>query len=464
MEEGNMALSLAEQIEKRQAEQYALHRQYLNTSMARVQTIIGFDKIYSRGEGAYLWDIEGNRYLDLLSGYSVFNLGRSHPAVRRVIQDVLAMDRPNLVKMDCPLLAGLLAEGLVKRMPPGLDAVFFVNSGAEAVDTALKFARAATRRPRVLYLDHAFHGLTLGTLPINGGSSFRDGFEPLMPGFDAVVMNDVEELEQQLRRGDVAAFILEPIQGKGVHIPADGYLPDAQRLCRKYGTLFVCDEVQVGMARTGRFLCCEHWQLEPDLVTLSKSLGGGYVPVGATITRRAIHDKTFSRLDRCQVHSTTFGENELAMAAGLATLRVLDEERLIDNAATMGQKLISGLAALRERHEMIADVRGKGLMIGIEFRPPRSLALRTAWAAAEKAQKGLFAQLVVMALMRDHRILTQVGGPDVNIIKLLPPLIIGSDEVETIIAAFDAVMDEASRVRGRVWGLSGHLIKHALSQ
>ena len=418
----------------------------------------------ARGEGAYLWDIEGNRYLDLLSGYSVFNLGRGHPAVREVIQEVLAMNRPTLVKMDCPLLAGLLAEGLVKRMPPGLDAVFFVNSGAEAVDTALKFAKAATRRPRVLYLDHAFHGLTLGTLPINGGSSFREGFEPLMPGFEAVEMNDLEELERQLRCGDVAALIVEPIQGKGVYIPADDYLPEAQRLCRTYGTLLICDEVQVGLGRTGRFLCCEHWQLEPDLVTLSKSLGGGYLPVGATITRRAIHDKTFSRLDRCQVHSTTFGENELAMAAGLATLRVLDEERLIDNAATMGQKLISGLAALRERHEMIADVRGKGLMIGIEFRPPRSLALRTAWAAAEKAQKGLFAQLVVMALMRDHRILTQVGGPDVNIIKLLPPLIIGSEEVETIVAAFDAVMDEASRVRGRVWGLSGHLIKHALSQ
>jgi acetylornithine/succinyldiaminopimelate/putrescine aminotransferase len=277
-------------------------------------------------------------------------------------------------------------------------------------------------------------------------------------------MNDLEELEQQLRRGDVAALIVEPIQGKGVYIPADGYLPEAQRLCRKHGTLLICDEVQVGLGRTGRFLCCEHWQLEPDLVTLSKSLGGGYVPVGATITRRAIHDKTFSRLDRCQVHSTTFGENELAMAAGLATLHVLDDERLIDNAATMGQKLISGLAALQERHEMIADVRGKGLMIGIEFRPPRSLGLRTAWTAAETAQKGLFAQLVVMALMRDHRILTQVGGPDVNIIKLLPPLIIGSEEVEAIIAAFDAVMDEASRLRGRVWGLSGQLIRHAVSQ
>jgi acetylornithine/succinyldiaminopimelate/putrescine aminotransferase len=316
----------------------------------------------------------------------------------------------------------------------------------------------------VLYLDHAFHGLTLGTLSINGGPQFREGFEPLMPGCDAVEMDDLEGLEKQLRRGDVAAFVVEPIQGKGVYIPADGYLPEAQRLCRKYGTLLVCDEVQAGMGRTGRFLCSEHWQLEPDLVTLSKSLGGGYMPVAAMITRRAVHDKIFSRLDRCQVHSTTFGENELAMAAGLATLHVLDEERLIDRAATMGEKIMAGLAALQERHEMIAKVRGKGLMIGIEFRPPRSLGLRTAWTAAETAQKGLFAQLVVMALMRDHRILTQVGGPGVNIIKLLPPLIIGEKEVEAIVAAFDAVIAEAAQVRGRVWGLSGQLIKHALSQ
>ena len=343
-----MTFSLADHIAERQGEQYALHRQYLNTSLARVQAIIGFDKIYTRGEGAYLWDADGNRYLDLLSGYSVFNLGRGHPTVKQVMQEVLGMARPNLVKMDCPLLAGLLAEELVKRMPPGLDAVFFANSGADAVDTALKFARAATKRPRVLYLDHAFHGLTLGTLSINGGSQFRQGFQPLMPGSVSVEMDDLEGLERELRQRDVAAFVLEPIQGKGVYIPADGYLPEAQRLCRKYGTLFVCDEVQVGMGRTGRFLCCEHWGLEPDLVTLSKSLGGGYVPVGATITRRSIHDKTFSRLDRCQVHSTTFGQNELAMAAGLATLTVLEEEQLIERAATMGHKLLEGLAALQD--------------------------------------------------------------------------------------------------------------------
>ena len=459
-----MAFSLAERIEERRDEAYPLHRRYLNTSLARVQGIIGFDKIYTRGEGAYLWDAEGNRYLDLLAGYSVFNLGRGHPVVKRVMHEVLDLERPNLVKMDCPLLAGLLAEALVERMPPGLEAVFFANSGADAVDTALKFARAATRRPRVLYLDHAFHGLTLGTLSINGGVQFRDGFDPLMPGFDMVEMDDVEALAREVSRGDVAALVVEPIQGKGVYIPSEGYLPEAQRLCRQHGTLFICDEVQAGMGRTGRFLSCEHWGLEPDVVTLSKSLGGGYVPVSATITRRSIHDKTFSRLDRCQVPSPTFGQNELAMAAGLATRHVLEAEGLIERAEAMGEKILAGLAALQGQYDFIADVRGKGLMIGIEFRAPRSLGLRAAWTAAEAAQKGLFAQFVVMALMRDHRILTQVGGPGVNIIKLLPPLIIGDEEVAAIVDAFAAVMEEATHVRGRVWGASGQLIKQALGQ
>lgn len=459
-----MTFSLAQLIEERQDDQYPLHRQYINPSLARVQGIIGFDKIWARGEGAYLWDVDGNRYLDLLSGYSVYNLGRGHPVIRQVMQEVLALERPNLVKMDCPLLAGLLAEELAKRMPPGLDAVFFANSGAGAVDTAVKFARAATGRLRMLYLDHSFHGLMLGTLSLNGAPQFREGFGPLLPGFDMVSMNDLKALERELRRGDVAAFIVEPIQGKGVYIPDDDYLPEAQRLCRHYGTLLISDEVQAGMGRTGRFLSCEHWGLEPDIVTLSKSLGGGYIPVSATITSRNIHDKTFSSLDRCQVHSTTFGQNELAMAAGLATLHVMDEERLIERAATMGEKLLHGLAALQERYDVIADVRGKGLMIGIEFQAPRSLALKAAWTAAEKAQKGLFAQLVVMALMSEHRILTQVGGPEVNIIKLLPPLIIGDEEVDTIVSAFDSVMAEAAKVRGRVWGQSGQLIKAAMSR
>jgi ornithine--oxo-acid transaminase len=459
-----MAFSIAQLMGLRQSEQYSLHSKYINPTLARVQAIIGFDKPYTRGEGAYLWDADGNRYLDLLSGHSTFNLGRNHPVVRQVMHEMLDLDRPNLVKMDCPLLAGLLAEQLAQKMPGDLEAVFFGNSGADAVDTALKFARGATRRSRILYLDHAFHGLTLGTLPINGGDVFREGFGPLMPGCEAVEMDDLNTLERELRKGDVAAFVVEPIQGKGVYIPQDDYLPEAQCLCRKHGTLFISDEVQVGMGRTGRFLSCEHWVLEPDVVTLSKSLSGGFIPVSATITSRRIHDKTFSRLDRCQVHSTTFGQNDLAMAAGLATLYVLDEERLVERSATIGDKLLEGLSELKQRHALIQDVRGKGLMIGIEFAPQGSLGLKAAWTAAEAAQKGLFAQLVVMSLMKDHRILTQVGGPGVNIIKLLPPLIIGDEEVKQIVSAFDEVLGEATHVNGRVWSLSGQLIKQALSQ
>jgi len=458
-----MTFSLTQLIEARQADQYSLHTRFISPHMARVQEIIGFDKLYTRGEGAYLWDADGNRYLDLLAGFSVFNLGRGHPIIKKAMQEALMLERPNLVKMDCPLLAGLLAEELVKRMPPGLEAIFFANSGADAVDTALKFARCATKRSRIVFLDHAFHGLTLGTLSINGGEAFRKGFEPLIPGAAMVAMNDLDALEKELRKGDVAAFIVEPIQGKGVYIPEDDYLPEAQRLCRKYGTLFICDEVQVGMGRAGKFLCCEHWNLEPDMVTLAKSLGGGYVPVGAVIMRREINNKVFGHLKRAQVHSTTFGQNEMGMAAGLATLYVMDEEKIVERSATVGAKLLAGLAALKDRHEMIADVRGKGLIIGIEFRPPSALGLRAAWTAIEAAEKGLFTQLVVMSLMRDHRMLTQVGGPGVNILKLLPPLIIGDEEVESIVSAFEAVMSETKIIRGRVWATSAELIKQAMS-
>ena len=459
-----MDFSLSELIERRQAEQYALYRDHVNPSLARVLPIIGFDKTWVRGEGAFLWDDRGDRYLDLIAGYSVYNLGRDHPVVRRALEEALTLQRPNMVEMDCPLLAGLLAEALTAKMPAGLEIVFFGNDGSDAVDTALKFARGATGRPRVIFLEHAFHGVMLGTLSCNGGEQFRKGFGQLMPGFVPVPMDDLDVLEWELRRGDVAAFVAEPIQGKGVYIPADDFLPGAQALCRRHGTLFVSDEVQVGMGRTGRFLCSEHWGLEPDMVTLAKSLGGGFMPIGATVMRRAVYDKVIGRLDRCQVHTTTFGENELSMAAGLATLRVLDDEGLVERAARTGERLLAGLARLKDRHEMIADVRGKGLIVGIEFRPPAGLALRAAWTAAEAAQKGLFAQLVVMALMRDHRILTQVGGPDVNIIKLLPPLTIGDEEVDAVVAAFDEVMTEAGRVRGRVWRQSGRLVKQALSQ
>lgn len=461
-------MKLARLIEESQDRRLELHRRYLNPAFVRVLELIGFDRDYVRGQGAYLEDREGNRYLDLLSGYGVFQLGRSHPAVKRALAEALELDRPNLVQMDCPLLAGLLAERLAERARAsfpemGEVAVFFTNSGAESVEAALKFARAATGRPRFLYLEGAFHGLTLGALSLNGSAHFREGFEPLLSS-TAVPLNDLAALERELERGDVAAFLVEPVQGKTVRLPEPDYLPEAQRLCRAHGALFVLDEVQTGLGRTGRFFAGEHWGLSPDLVAVSKALSGGYVPVGALLARRAHHRKVFSTLERSVVHSNTFGMNALAMTAGLATLEVLESEGLIENAARRGERLLAGLGALAQRYELLHEVRGLGLLIGLEFGPPRALKLRSGWTLLEKAQPGMFAQTVVMALMQEHRLLTQVSGHRVNIVKLLPPLILSDEEVERIVSAFDAVLAQAHRFPGGLWSQGLDLVKRALGR
>jgi len=459
-------MEIAKRIEDRLGERTELHRKHVNPALARVLQIIDYDIDYVRGEGAYLYDAEGNRYLDFLGGYGVYQLGRSHPALKKALHELIDLDRPNLIQMDCPLLAGLLAERLIElggRSYSGLDAVFFTNSGAESVEAALKFARAATKRDRFVYLDHAFHGLTLGALSVNGSEHFRDGFGTLLPA-TSVPMNDLNALERELAKKDVAAFIAEPIQGKGVYMPDDRFLPEAQKLCRKHGTAFIVDEVQAGLGRTGRFFCGEHWGLDPDIVTVSKALSGGYVPVGAVLMRRDLHRKTFSGLERCVVHSNTFGQNELAMGAGLATLEVLESESLIGNAARRGERLLAGLSEMKDRYEMLHDVRGKGLMVGIEFGPPKSLKLKAAWKTLETMQAGLFAQLVVMGLMRDHRLLTQVSGHRVNIVKFLPPLILTDEQVDDALTAIDSTLDKAHRLRGGLWDMGQHLVKAALKR
>jgi ornithine--oxo-acid transaminase len=459
-------MEIAKLIDDRLGAQIELHKRYVNPALARVLQIIDYNVNYVRGEGAYLYDRDGNRYLDFLAGYGVYQLGRSHPVLKKTLHDLLDLDRPNLIQMDCPLLAGLLAERLIEyagRAYLGLDAVFFTNSGAEAVEASLKFARAATKRDRFIYLDHAFHGLTLGALSVNGSEHFRAGFGTLLPA-TPVPLNDLDALERELAKKDTAAFIAEPIQGKGVYMPSNEFLPEAQRLCRKYGTVFIVDEIQAGLGRTGRFFAGEHWRLEPDIVPISKALSGGYVPVGAVLIRRDLHKKTFSGLERCVVHSNTFGMNELAMGAALATLEVLEGENLIENAARQGERLLAGLSEMKDRYEMLHDVRGKGLMIGIEFGPPSSLKLKAAWKALETMQAGLFAQLVVMGLMRDHRLLSQVSGHRVNIIKFLPPLILTDEQVEYALTAIDQTLDKAHQLRGGLWEMGQHLVKAVLKR
>ena len=354
-----MAFDIAELVRSHTGENYTLYERYVNSQFAKVLKTIGFDRVYTRAEGCSLFDANGNEYLDMLSGWGVFNIGRNHPTATRVIKELLSLNLPNLVQMDAPLLSGLLAEALVNHAPPGLDTVHFTNSGTETAEAALKFARYATQRPRVIYCQNGYHGLTYGCLSVMGSEFFREGFGPLLPGCQAVPFNDVAALERELKLGDVAAFITEPIQGGGVIIPDEGYLLEAKRLCERYGTLMILDEIQTGLGRTGKFFACEHWGVVPDMLLVSKSLSGGLVPVGVVLTRREIFQKVFNRMERCIINASTFAENNLAMAAGLAILRALDEEHLVQHAAQMGELLISELSRLRERSELIREVRGR---------------------------------------------------------------------------------------------------------
>jgi acetylornithine/succinyldiaminopimelate/putrescine aminotransferase len=439
-----------------------LQAQHINPSFAKVLTTIGFDRPYSKGVGAHLWDTEGNRYLDMLSGYGVFVHGRNHPVIRANLKAAMDLDLPNLVKMDAPVLSGLLAKELCKRAAHAeCDSVFFANSGAEAVEAAMKFARAATGRDSFLYLDHGYHGLTLGTLSLNGCAHFRQGFGELPPA-KQLDLGDLNALETELKTKRYAGFVFEPVQGKGVFFPANDYYQRAQDLCRKYGTLFIADEVQSGMGRTGRFFAHEHWGLKPDIITLSKGLSGGYVPVSAVITRRDIHKKTFSSMDRSVVHSSTFSQNDMAMAAGLVALKVLDDEKLAENAERMGNLIMERLRPLTATYEMLSDVRGKGLMIGFEFSKPKSLKLAMAWNMVHAADKSLFSQMVVIPLYGQHRILTQVAGHNMDIVKIIPSLVMGEADVDWFVKAFTQVLDELHNAPSKMLEITTRLAKAAL--
>ncbi|UFZ06824.1 aminobacteriohopanetriol synthase HpnO [Bradyrhizobium ontarionense] len=454
-------LDVSEMFVEREAQRSTMHSRHLNEQLVRVLKTIGYDVGFQKGQGQYLYDRDGARYLDLLSGFGVFAIGRNHPTLRGALKSVLDSDMPNLVQLDVSTLAGILAERLLEYVPY-LDKVFFANSGAETVEAAIKFARGATGRPGIVYCGHSYHGLTYGALSLTEDSNFRAGFEPLLPGCTAVPFNDLAALEQALSSREIAAFIVEPIQGKGVNMPSDEFLPGAAALCKKYGTIFIADEIQTGMGRTGRFLAVEHWNVEPDMVLLSKALSGGHVPVGALLTRKSIFDKIFNRMDRAVVHGSTFAKNDLAMAAGIATLEVIKAEKLVEAAAKRGAELRLALTRMVPGYELLKEVRGKGLMIGVEFGPPKSLRLKASWNVLESANKGLFCQLITVPLFKDHKILTQVAGHGLHTIKLLPPLTITEEDCAWIERAFDDVIAQSHKVPGAIWSLGKTLVDNAI--
>jgi ornithine--oxo-acid transaminase len=423
----------------------ARYAQRVNPQWVRLLGLLEMDVCYERCVGAELFTADGGRIVDFLSGYCVHNVGHNHPDVVEALQRELARCGPAMIQTHVADLAGELAERLCARAGGRLSKAFFASSGSEGVEAAIKFARAHTRRTGILAAEHAFHGLTCGALSLMSDEFWREGFGPLLPGVKTVPFDSLEALERELKSKQFAAFIVEPIQSEaGVRVPHADYLRNAESLCRRFGTLFVLDEVQTGMYRTGTFLAARQFGVEPDIVVLAKALSGGLVPVGAVLMSDEVCDSVYSSLPRAFVHTSTFGENSLAMRAGLATLEVLECERLGGRAIESGKYLREQLTAALREFEMVKEIRGVGLLMGIEFQAPKQLRLRIPYEAFGAVHGGMFGQILVMRLFRDFGFLTQVCGNNFMVLKVAPPLVVEEGQIDAFIAAVQSVMELAN--------------------
>jgi ornithine--oxo-acid transaminase len=457
-----MSFDILKLFHDRLGENYKLHTKFVNPAWSKVSQLTGYDKVYAKAEGCYLYDLDGKRYFDCVSGFCVSNIGHNHPVLRKAIQDALSESLPNLLQLDCSLLPGLLAEALVQRIP-WLEMVYFGNSGSEAIETALKFARCSTGRRRILYADHSYHGVSYGALSVTGHKMWREGFEPLVPDMNEVPFGDAAILERELAKGDVAGVLLEPIQvGAGIILPPDGYFARVQELCRKHKTLFMMDEIHTGLGRTGTFLASEQWKVEPDIVCLSKGLSGAMIPVSAVVTRKDVIKGVYSRLDRSFVHASTFMGNNLAMVAGLATIHVLESENLLARSREMGQLLMASLKPFEQKYELVKQVRGRGLLIGVEFGEPKSFLLRQAWSMMHKINPGLFTQAFTIPLMEKHAVMTQVAGHNEDVLKVAPALVVTKEDIEYFTRSLDEVLAAAHSFPGPFWEVGSRLAKNAL--
>jgi len=408
----------------------------------RLLDILQMNVAYERCVGAELFTSNGGRILDFLSGYCVHNTGHNHPRIVAALIDELGRNGPNMLQSHVPELAGELAEKLCAHAGGGLTKVSFTSSGSEGVETAIKFSRAKTKRAGILYAENAFHGLTCGALSLMGGTSWAKGFGPLLADTQAVPFGDIDALSAQLATRKFAAYIVEPIQSEGgIRIPEPGYLKLAQELCHKHGTLFVLDEVQTGMYRTGPFLAGHHFGVQPDISVLAKALSGGLIPVGAVLMTDEVYESVYNSLDRAIVHTSTFSENGLAMRAGLATLDVLEDEKLGERATAMGEKLRKRLEQALGGYEMAKAVPGLGMLSGIEFKAPSQLTLRVAYETFQRIHPGLFGQMVVMRMFKSEHVLTQICGNNFMVLKVAPPLIVTNEQLDEFIAAVQRVVE-----------------------
>jgi ornithine--oxo-acid transaminase len=421
-----------------------LYAKRVNPEWVRLLDLLKMNVRYERCVGTELFTDDGKRILDFLSGYCVHNVGHNHPEVVRALQNELERCGPAMIQTHVADLAGELAEKLCDRAGGRLTKAFFCSSGSEGVEAAIKFARAHTRRAGILSAEHAFHGLTCGALSLMSDKFWSEGFGPLLPETAATPFGDLEALERELKTKRFAAYIVEPLQSEaGVCVPDPDYLRTVESLCRRYGTLFVLDEVQTGMFRTGSFLAAHHFGVEPDMVILAKAMSGGLVPSGAVLLSDAVCASVYSSLPRAFVHTSTFSENSLAMRAALATLDVLENEELGQRSIEAGKYLAAQLAEALGDFEMVKEVRGLGLLMGIEFQAPRQLRLRIPYQGFSAVHPAMFGQIVVMRLFRDFGFLTQICGNNFMVLKVAPPLVVTDAQLDAFVPAIREVVEIA---------------------
>jgi len=426
---------------------------YMNPVLAELLREGDLLRTYVRGQGCQLWDAEGQPYLDFIAGYGSVNWGHNPPGITAALQQALQSQAVGFTPSAVNPYAAELAERLVTMAPEGLDLVTFVNSGAEAVEAALKLARAATQRPRLLSWSRGYHGKTLGALSVTGHEPYRQPFHPLLPGCQALPHHDWERLERELQQRDVAAFIIEPIAAEGGMYPlADGLLADIRRLCTATGTLLIADEVQTGLCRTGTRFAVEADAVAPDVLCLAKSLGGGHLPLGAMLCRREHWMQAYGTLDGCLRHTSTFAGGSLACAAGLAALDLASDPAVLQNVQERSAQLQAGIQPLLDRSPLIRELRGRGLLLGLEFAPLPDVIIDH-WIAEAGIQPLLIpdyrqrvidlpAFYVMQSLLRKHHVVTQICRSQPNVLRIEPPLIVSAAEVDQFLTALDQACGE----------------------
>jgi len=420
------------------------YQDYVNPQWVALLNLLDMNVEYHRCSACELFTKDGRRILDFLSGYCVHNAGHNHPYIVDALKRELDKSGPAMLQSHVPALAGELAERLCLLAGGGLKKVYFGSSGSEGVEAAIKFARATTGRSAIIYANSSFHGLTAGALSLMNDAFWREGFGPLLQDTTGVPFGDITALEKALASRPCASFIVEPVQAEaGICVPSKAYLQEAQELCHAHGALFVLDEVQTGMYRTGTLLAAHQFDVQPDIVILAKALSGGLMPVSAVLMTDRIYRSVYSSLKRSIVHTSTFSENSISMRAGLATLDVLERERLGPRALQLGEQFRANLREALSPFEIVKEVRGLGLLSGIEFKPPKSFALRALYEAFHRIHPAMFGQVIVMRMFCEKNILTQICGNNFMVLKAAPPLVVNEEQLNEFVAAIRNVVELA---------------------